>query len=53
MPLTPDQRLEMLAGSPNGCTESALRAHGFRVGLLASSLSDLADHMTHRVRWRN
>jgi collagen triple helix repeat protein len=25
----------MLAGSPNGCIESALRAHGFRVGLLA------------------
>jgi hypothetical protein len=24
----------MLAGSPNGCTEPALRAHGFRVGLL-------------------
>jgi hypothetical protein len=37
MPLTADQRraLEMLACSPNGCTESALRAHGFRVGLLA------------------
>jgi hypothetical protein len=37
MPLTPDQRraLEMLAGGPNGCTESALRAHGFRGGLLA------------------
>jgi hypothetical protein len=34
--LTVEQRrvLQMLAGSPNGCTEPALRAHGFRVGLL-------------------
>jgi hypothetical protein len=37
MPLAPDQReaLRMLAGSPNGCTESALRANGFKVGMLA------------------
>ena len=28
--------LKMLAGSPNGCTEPILRAHGFTVGLLAS-----------------
>jgi hypothetical protein len=27
--------LDMLAGSPHGCTEAALRAHGFTVGLLA------------------
>jgi hypothetical protein len=35
--LPSDQRraLEMLAGSPNGCTEATLRAHGFGVGLLA------------------
>jgi hypothetical protein len=26
--------LEMLAGSPNGYTETTLRAHGFKVGLL-------------------
>src|SRR5208282_4806567 len=34
--LTVEQRrvLQMLAGSPNGCTEPALRTHGFRVGLL-------------------
>ena len=34
--LTVEQRrvLQMLAGSPTGCTEPALRAHGFRVGLL-------------------
>jgi hypothetical protein len=34
--LTVEQRrvLQTLAGSPNGCTEPALRAHGFRVGLL-------------------
>jgi hypothetical protein len=25
--------LQMLAGSPNGCTEPALRARGFRMGL--------------------
>jgi hypothetical protein len=33
--LTVEQRrvLQMLAGSPNGCTEPALRAHGFRAGL--------------------
>jgi arylamine N-acetyltransferase len=27
--------LDMLAGSPNGCTEAALRANGFTVALLA------------------
>jgi hypothetical protein len=27
--------LDVLAGSPHGCTEAALRAHGFTVGLLA------------------
>jgi hypothetical protein len=27
--------LDMLAGSPDGCTEEALRAHGFTVRLLA------------------
>jgi hypothetical protein len=27
--------LDMLAGSPHGCTEAALRAHGFTVRLLA------------------
>ena len=27
--------LDMLAGSPHGFTEAALRAHGFTVGLLA------------------
>jgi hypothetical protein len=34
--LTIEQRrvLQMLAGSPHGCTEPALRAHGFTVGLL-------------------
>jgi hypothetical protein len=34
--LTADQRraLEMLAGSPNCSTETTVRAHGFRVGLL-------------------
>jgi hypothetical protein len=26
----------MLAGSPDGCTEALLKAHGFTVGLLAS-----------------
>jgi hypothetical protein len=38
--LTDDQRraLVMLAGSPHGCTESILRAHGFSVGLLAGLL---------------
>ena len=37
MALAAEQRraLEMLAGSPNGCTESTLRAHGFKVGSLA------------------
>jgi hypothetical protein len=37
MAITPDQRraLDMLAGSPDGCTEATLRAHGFKVGLLA------------------
>jgi hypothetical protein len=35
--LTGDQRraLDMLTGSPHGCTEFILRAHGFSVGLLA------------------
>jgi hypothetical protein len=28
--------LDMLAGSPDGCTEGALRAHGFTVRLLAA-----------------
>jgi hypothetical protein len=34
--LTTDQRraLEMLSGNPKGCTETTLRAHGFKVGLL-------------------
>ncbi len=27
--------LDMLADSPHGCTEAALRAHGFTVGLLS------------------
>jgi hypothetical protein len=37
--LTGEQRraLDMLAGSPNGCTEGLLRAHGFTVGLLAGA----------------
>jgi hypothetical protein len=37
MAVSAEQRraLEMLAGSPNGCTESTLRTHGFKVGLLA------------------
>jgi hypothetical protein len=26
--------LEMLAGCPNGCTEAALKANGFTIGLL-------------------
>jgi hypothetical protein len=30
--------LDMLAGSPNGCTEAALRAHGFTVALLAKTV---------------
>ena len=35
--LSGEQRraLEILAGSPHGCTEGALRAHGFTVRLLA------------------
>jgi hypothetical protein len=35
--LSGEQRgaLEVLAGSPHGCTEEVLRAHGFTVGLLA------------------
>jgi hypothetical protein len=35
--LSAEQRraLEILAGSPLGCTEEILRAHGFAVGLLA------------------
>jgi hypothetical protein len=35
--LSGEQRraLDMLAGSPHGCTEGALRAHGFKAGLLA------------------
>jgi hypothetical protein len=35
--LSGEQRraLDMLAGSPHGCTEGALRAHGFTVALLA------------------
>jgi hypothetical protein len=35
--LSGEQRraLEILAGSPHGCTEGTLRAHGFTVGLLA------------------
>jgi hypothetical protein len=34
--LTVEQRpvLQMLAGSPKGSADPALRAHGFRVGLL-------------------
>jgi Triosephosphate isomerase len=37
MALTAEQRraLDMLAGGPDGCTESTLRAHGFKVGLFA------------------
>jgi hypothetical protein len=27
--------LDMLAGSPSGCTEGALRANGFKIGVLA------------------
>jgi hypothetical protein len=36
--LSGEQRraLEILAGSPHGCTEETLRAHGFTVRLLAS-----------------
>jgi hypothetical protein len=35
--LSGEQRraLEILAGSPHGCTEETLRAHGFTVRLLA------------------
>jgi hypothetical protein len=35
--LSGEQRraLDMLAGSPHGCTEGKLRAHGFTVRLLA------------------
>jgi hypothetical protein len=34
--LTTEQRraLQMIAGGPNGCTEPAMRARGFSVGLL-------------------
>jgi hypothetical protein len=34
--LTTEQRraLQMLAAAPNGCTEPALRGHGFTVGLM-------------------
>jgi hypothetical protein len=38
MPTPSRQRrraLELLAGSPDGCTEAILLAHGFPVGLLA------------------
>jgi hypothetical protein len=36
--LSSEQRraLEILAGSPHGCTEEILRAHGFTVRLLTS-----------------
>jgi hypothetical protein len=41
MAIPVDQRdaLRMLAGSPNGCTESILLAHGFGIG----TLHDLVD----------
>jgi hypothetical protein len=41
MTLTANQRraLEMLAGSPHGCTEGTLRTHGFKVGLLTGLVS--------------
>jgi hypothetical protein len=40
--LTAEQRrvLEMLAESPNGCTQATLRAHDFGVGLLAGLVRD-------------
>jgi hypothetical protein len=38
----PDQHeaLRMLAGSPHGCTQSVLRAHGFAIGMLLSLVVD-------------
>jgi hypothetical protein len=40
--LNSEQRhaLEILAGSPHGCTEETLRAHGFTVRLLARIVRD-------------
>jgi hypothetical protein len=42
MALAADQReaLRMLAGSPHGCTESILLAHGFAVGMLRDLVRD-------------
>jgi DNA-binding PadR family transcriptional regulator len=42
MTLTYDQReaLRMLAGSPNGSTESIMLAHGFAIGVLRDLVRD-------------
>jgi hypothetical protein len=40
--LTGDQisALEMLAGSPNGCLESEMKAKGFTIGMLGGLIRD-------------
>jgi hypothetical protein len=48
----PDRRraLELLAASPDGCTEATMRAHGFTVDMLAKIvLAGLASVSTERV----
>jgi hypothetical protein len=42
--------LELLAASPDGCTEATMRAHGFSVDMLAKIvLAGLASVSTERV----
>jgi DNA-binding PadR family transcriptional regulator len=53
MAIAPDQReaLRMLAGSPNGSTESIMLAHGFAIGMLRDlARNGLATAETRTVR---
>jgi hypothetical protein len=52
-PTDADQRraLKLLAGSPRGCTESIMLAHGFRIEMLAQLVRDgLASAAPESVR---
>ena len=42
MAISPEQRqaLEMLAGSPHGCTESIMMVHGCAIGVLRDLVRD-------------
>jgi hypothetical protein len=39
LPINQRDALQMLAGSPDGCTESIMMAHGFAIGMLHDLVS--------------